>query len=522
MKHITDEGLLQKNAHRIFYWCILWCLYGLCVSAIKIIQTSLSLRLQNKIKSHLYYEVFHKLERISNKFLSENTSTQLSSRLSADIDCLITVIESFATDYLFVFLQLCGGFLGILNLSYHLSLVVLFCIPIKIALLIVTARKKEKQTRSFITQLNLQTTLLGDIISGLSEIKLWNCTAAMHHRFERVLKKNLLLYRSLGTLNNFRDVLNDSIDLLLNCSIYIVAGVLMMHGKFTVGSTLAFMSYISYVLIPLKHILDLPYYIAGFKPSITRLNTFFCVADEPIYSLTPSSFRQADELSSNIDAFQDYIFKFENVSFSYPGEKVLFKHINLTVKKNDIIGIIGKNGVGKSTLVNLLLGFELPTSGQLLYKGKSYSINTVIQLRKEIAVVRQKSHLFNGTIKDNIDLLKNKSDQEIFSSCIDVGLKITNNEVQKILMQNLTNNGSTLSGGEHQKVILARELLKYSDIMIFDEPTKGLDENSKNKWMHLITQWKGKKTIIFITHDKHDLSVCNKKFIINNFTIGEF
>lgn len=55
MKHITDEGLLQKNAHRIFYWCILWCLYGLCVSAIKIIQTSLSLRLQNKIKSHFPY-----------------------------------------------------------------------------------------------------------------------------------------------------------------------------------------------------------------------------------------------------------------------------------------------------------------------------------------------------------------------------------------------------------------------------------------------------------------------------------
>lgn len=209
---------------------------------------------------------------------------------------------------------------------------------------------------------------------------------------------------------------------------------------------------------------------------------------------------------------------FKNVCFAYK-KKMIFNNLNLTFEKNNIYGIKGKSGVGKSTLLDLITSLIKPTSGKILINEK-YDIEQVkIDLRTKTGYVPQKVHLFEDTLKNNIILGSENLEinlDKITKYIHELDLFEMENIAPNILEMNITNEGSNLSGGQIQRIGLIRALYKDPEILILDEFTNSLDTKNEQKILQFINNLKLNKIIIIISHNIGPLKICDKIIDLSN------
>ena len=199
------------------------------------------------------------------------------------------------------------------------------------------------------------------------------------------------------------------------------------------------------------------------------------------------------------------------ISFSF-GKKIILKNCSLKIESKKIFGIQGESGIGKTTLINLIMGLLRPTEGTISCNGINYSDLDLSSIRSLIGYVSQDLNLFNGTIRENITFWSKENgpnDEKIkqvmkMSGCFDLFSRID---------ENIGDKASKLSGGQKQRIIIARELFREPDILILDEPTSALDDENEKKVIQTINNLKKKYSIILISHKKSLLKVCDKIFI---------
>lgn len=215
--------------------------------------------------------------------------------------------------------------------------------------------------------------------------------------------------------------------------------------------------------------------------------------------------------------------KFENVYFSYTNEKNIIENLNLTIKKNSIIGLIGKTGSGKSTIVDLLSGLIVPNSGKITIDNNILE-NALLSWQKKISYIDQKITLIDSSIAENIalgvdlnqinyELLQKVMEQSECSEFVD---NLNNKYFTKV-----GERGLRLSGGQVQRIGIARALYKKSEILILDEPTSAVDQNTESLIMQSIGKFRNKKTIIIITHRPSTLKNCDEVYELKNKTLNK-
>ncbi len=219
-------------------------------------------------------------------------------------------------------------------------------------------------------------------------------------------------------------------------------------------------------------------------------------------------------------SFDDKI-SFKNVSFSYPGSKTdVIKNFNLEIKKNSIIGICGPSGGGKTTFINILLGFNKPTFGGVYVDNQNIYAN-LKSWQNLIGYVPQDIFLLNESIKNNIlfGLEDSKVDSQKFNNLLkDCNLENFIINTEKGLNTVIGERAAKISGGQAQRICIARALMNDSNILILDEPTSKLDQiNEKEILENLIKNFKSKLTIIIISHRVSMLNkFCNNVYTIKN------
>lgn len=217
-------------------------------------------------------------------------------------------------------------------------------------------------------------------------------------------------------------------------------------------------------------------------------------ADHILKVLEQEPVRKAEKQAVN----SEFCIELINVSKSYQQKNVL-KTLSLQIKAGEKIALMGESGVGKTTLFNLLLGFELATHGQILIHGKQVSRHNA---EKNIAWAGQQVHIFYATITDNISLLNPQiSQQQIYAAADAAGVTEYSKHLDKGLLTRVGEKGYGLSGGQVQRIGLARAFVKNADIVLLDEPTAHLDQQTKTKLLDDIASIFMDKTLLIATHD---------------------
>ena len=209
----------------------------------------------------------------------------------------------------------------------------------------------------------------------------------------------------------------------------------------------------------------------------------------------------------------------KNISFKYPNSKnLIFDKVNLEIKSGSIIGITGKSGIGKSTLIDLFLGIIEPSDGNVEINGNNLK-DKLYLIKDYCSYIPQQLFIIDGDICENVALGVSKN--QINKSKVLDSLKKANlsNFIESLpngIETNIGENGIKISGGQRQRLGLARSFYFEKPVLIFDEATSALDQQNENEIMQNIGDLKGKKTIVIISHKKELLNFCNEIYEIDD------
>ncbi|WP_022768751.1 MULTISPECIES: ABC transporter ATP-binding protein [unclassified Butyrivibrio] len=287
--------------------------------------------------------------------------------------------------------------------------------------------------------------------------------------------------------------------------------ILAVKGRVQVGDVVLYQSYFTSIVGQVSSLLTLlPVISKGLESvsSIGEILEFEHVEDS-------SDKEEIGEITGE--------FTFENVGYSYPDSTEEIVHnINLHVEPGETVAFVGESGAGKSTIMNLLVGFGLPSSGRILVDDKDISKVNLQSYRKNLAVVPQNTILFSGSIRDNILYGTSDVTEEELSRVIDEsGLRSVIDKLPAGLDTKVGEHGDKLSGGQKQRISIARALIRHPKVIILDEATSALDALSEKEVTYALENMSDKCTTFIVAHKLATIEKADKIVVIDAGTVAE-
>ena len=463
-----------------------------------------NVNLSTKILENYLFQNFKFHLRADSSKLLRNIRDEVSQFCHGAILQTINLItESFIFVSIIILLSFFETKFLILSSVFILSVSLIYYLFIK------STFKKWGEIRQKFASISLKNAM--ESLHGIKDIKIFNSENFF-------LKNYLQSMRMLGKANIIITTLNQIPRLLLETLIIIIVCFIIFYNfnkeffNTSLLSSFGLFVAASFKLIPsIARILNSLNNIRYNTPAISVVKNELGLKKEDIQIKNEEfNFRKQIEIN--------------NVSFQYVNrKKLLFENINLVVKKNTSIGLMGESGSGKSTLIDLLIGLQEPTSGKILVDGNDLNLFKFQWLDK-IGYVPQKVYITNDTIKKNIALGLNENEIDL-EKLYKVSELCQLNELISKFPKNfdtkLGDRGIEISGGELQRIGIARALYKRSEILVLDEFTSSLDRNNELKLIELAKQISKEKTLIISAHKKELLDFCDNIFYIKDNKINK-
>ncbi|QIA09589.1 peptidase domain-containing ABC transporter [Draconibacterium halophilum] len=221
---------------------------------------------------------------------------------------------------------------------------------------------------------------------------------------------------------------------------------------------------------------------------------------------------------------QEYVLRLnklqvKELNFRFPGRSLLFKDFNFEVNKGEMVTFFGDIGCGKSTLLSILQRFQKPESGRIIINGEDWLRHETAAWRKNLGVVEQHVHLFNGTILENIALEENPDIEKVVQFCREYGFHEFISEFQQGYATIINENSTNLSGGQRQMISFARALYNRPQLLLLDEATSAMGRRTEKFVIELLNRIKKDIAIIFVTHRPQLARYTDKIYVIEDKSI---
>lgn len=499
---LMDKAFIPKDIRLIVVIPLIMLALQLICTRAELSQNKTLLLIQNRIQKTLYEESFNKICRIKQEYFVDKTSASIINQLSVDIEKASSMADRGMLIFVDSSIKLIGGAAGLVFISWRLAFIVLCMIPVKWFVIAYLSKKKENAVKEYLdTSITFQRWFV-DKVEGIKEVKLWNIQSILKDKFMRLHTQLIKTSNESEKIEFYNSVSENVIHSTFTSLVYIVAGIMLANSKLSLGNIMAFLTYSGYVTGAISILLNFKMYIHAIIPSVYRLYDF--------YELDEEENQCRVELDSEIN-----IIELKNINLSF-NERNVLSGINLQMKRGEKIAIIGENGSGKSSIVNLLLRFLEPNSGEILLNGINIQSIDILHYRQCFSVIGQRPHIFEDTIENNITMWNTKEKRNVHDACMKSRFQVFIESIPDGVSTRINNNGENMSGGERQKLIFARELLKDTPIVILDEGTSNIDMEADQKIQELLERECKDKLLIIISHNQSHLKNMDHIYVLSN------
>lgn len=348
--------------------------------------------------------------------------------------------------------------------------------------------------------------LLFEIVQGLETIKTSMAEGRMQARWENVVGMSALSNSRAKVLANISITFSVFITQMVSVAIIIIGVYQIAEGQLSVGGLIACNILSSRAMAPLSAVAGL---LSRLQQSRMALNALNLLMDLPSERPDDKDTFHYGEIEPTLDV--------DEVSFSYPGtDKAVLNEVRLHLKPGEKVGIIGRTGAGKSTLGKLCVGLYQPVKGSVKVGNIDLRQMDVANLRRKVGYVSQDPLLFYGTLRDNIAFgLPEADDLSIKNAAEIAGVDEFVRDHPAGYAMKVGERGSSLSGGQRQAVSIARALLPDPEILIMDEPSSNMDNQSEQQLKMRLAPYLKEKTAIFITHRHSMLDLVDRLVVMD-------
>jgi ATP-binding cassette subfamily B protein len=516
-REITNDFILNKNIQELDHWG--WQ-YLIAIGMILLTQLATrglsSLRnwtlviAGNKVVHNLRGIVFEKIQRLSIARISKRTSGELMNRVSSDTARIRMFIVNQIPRLLEQILLFVVVGTAFFIYDWRLALLVILPTPL-IALAFSLFRgimgKLFRRSWERSAQSNA---VLHDIFSGIRVVKSYGTERREAKRFEAFAKAEKDTQLQIETKWAY---INPLLQFFIGFGEFFIlfyVGNSILGGEMALADMAMFSSYASMLYTPLQFLAGFPRQVMMAMTSVTKV---FEIIDEPEDIVDAKNAKDLD-IKGEVSI--------KNVSFGYDEAVDVLRDINLEIKPGEFIGLVGKSGTGKSTLINLIMRMYDVDEGSISIDGVDIRDISQESLRSQIGVVLQETFLFNGSIYQNIAYAKkNATREEVIAAAKAAGahsfiIKLTDGYDTYV-----GEKGGPLSGGERQRIAIARALLHNPKILILDEATASLDTETEKQIQESLVTLSKERTTIAIAHRLSTLRNATKLVVIDKGRIAE-
>lgn len=443
------------------------------------------------IETDMREDAFGHLQKLSDNYFNNTKVGQIMSRITSDLFDVTEFAHHCPEEFFIAIVKIVVSFVILARVNLLLTVIIFALIPVMVVSCTyfnLKVKKAFKKQRNHIGELNarIEDSLLGNkVVRAFAneevEIEKFNRD---NHKFLEI-KRQTYLYMAA-----FQDTIR-MFDGVMYTVVIIAGGVFMVKGLIAPADLVAYTLYVATLLTTICRIIE---FAEQFQRGMTGIERFVELMDADIDIFDEEGAEPIEDVQGEIT--------FRHVSFEYPDDHTpVLDDISLTIKPGEKVALVGPSGGGKTTLCNLIPRFYDPTGGEILLDGKDIKGLTLQSLRGSVGVVQQDVYLFSGSVYENIAYGKpGASREEVMQAAKLAGAHEFIEELKDGYDTYVGERGVKLSGGQKQRISIARVFLKAPKVLLLDEATAALDNESEHLVSESLDKLAAGRTTLTIAH----------------------
>jgi ABC-type multidrug transport system fused ATPase/permease subunit len=461
-------------------------------------------RFEQEVMMDIQGDLLDRALRFPKSFFDANQTGYLMSRLGSDVQGLRWFFSGTIVQIIGDLLRFIGGVAFLIYLEWKLAMGVLVILPGLIFSVRYFSSKMHILSHQSMEQHANISSRFQESLAAASLVKAFSSEVRTVGRLIAELKRALQISLEQSTVHSVANLIIQSMPGMARVIVLAVGAYWVITERWTLGSLIAFQAYLGYVFGPAQFLATANLELQNARASLERVSVLFDIVPEE----NTSTGKRVQQLTGEIE--------FKNVSFSYDSQEPVLKDVSFRIRPGEHVAIVGPSGVGKTTLLSLILRFYKPTAGEIYFDGRPASDYEVGSLRQRIGYVSQCPLVLSGTIMENLRYGNpDAPEQEVFRSARASGIHDFICNLKAGYESKIGERGVNLSEGQRQRLSIARALIKNPDILVLDEPTSALDSLMEKSIFQSLPSLVREKTLFVVAQRLSTIEDSDRIFLLN-------